>query len=160
LQMLQDDKLFAEGHVGFSRFAVELQDRVKRDRLAEQRPDFGRLDGHKDGEFLLLTRAMLPSIDELIAMATQLIDQVGRCLDEPSPIRFAAELWRHVRSADAATPAQRATARREHGRCLMLLGDVNGALQALAADELRDDADATWLRAMAQLRRRQLPAAS
>jgi tetratricopeptide (TPR) repeat protein len=160
LQMLQDDKLFAaEGYVGFYRLATELKDRVPRDRLAEQTPDFGTLEGHDGGEFVLSTRAVPPSVDELIRTGELLIEQIGRCLDDPSPIAFASALWRQVRAADTATPAQRAIARREQGRCLLLLGDLDGALQELAAGELRDDAEAALLRAMAQLRRRRLPAA-
>lgn len=166
LGLLKDNQLFSDhGVLGFTRLAAEIKERVASDSRwmsanEHQIPSTGTLPGHRNGEFVLSVHKVPPAVDELIATARQLVDQVGRCLDEPFPIAFAVRLWRRVLSDETATPAQRDVAQCELGRALLLLGDTEGALRELAADKLPGDADAMLLRAMAQLRKRRLDEAA
>jgi hypothetical protein len=107
--------------------------------------------GDRGGEFVFSPRVAPPSPEAQAALAGQLVDEVGRRLDEPAPIRFAARLWRRIASSKSVSPPLRLEAKREHARAQLLLGRRRAALRELDAT-LDHDPEARLLRARALLR--------
>jgi len=117
-----------------------------------QLPALFSAPGDDGGEFVFSPRIAPLSLDDQAALARQLVDEVGRPLDESAPIQFAAALWSRVlRESPADAGRRRREARREHARAQLLLGRPREALRELDGT-LEHDADARLLRAIAQLR--------
>jgi uncharacterized caspase-like protein len=108
--------------------------------------------GDRGGEFVFFPRIASLSLNDQATLARLLTDEVGRALNEPSPIGFAAKLWQRILHSAHATPGLRLEAQREHARAQLLLRNTRQALNELDTDALRTDADARMLCAIARLR--------
>jgi tetratricopeptide (TPR) repeat protein len=107
--------------------------------------------GDRGGEFVFAALHAPISFAEQAALARTLVHDVGRCLDEPAPIEFAAKLWREILAATPEDQPAWLEALREHARTQLLLGHARAAIDTLDRPCLSGDPDAQLLRAIAWL---------
>lgn len=119
---------------------------------SKQVPALFTAAGDRGGEFVFSPRIAPLSLDQLATLGRLLVHQVGRPIDERSPVEFAAKLWRRILRSPDAPPRLLVEAQREHARTQLLLRNTRQACSELDAAELRHDADASLLRAAARLR--------
>lgn len=135
-----------------STIAARLKERVgNADTSSGQHPALFSTLGDRGGEFVFSPRVAPPSPEAQAALAGQLVDDVGRLLDEPAPIQFAARLWRRIARSASVAPGEQREAKREHARAQLLLGRRRAALRELDAT-LDPDPEARLLRARTLLR--------
>lgn len=150
LRLGQDDGILLASSLG-----AELTLRVGTDPQSQQTPKMFDVVGHKGGEFVFFAPAMPLSLEDTAWLAETLVDDVGRCLNEPAPVAFAQRLWQRVLDRDPVIVNQR-SARRGLARGALWLGDGAAAGVHLAAPDLREDPDAIAMRAIALLRETKL----
>jgi tetratricopeptide (TPR) repeat protein len=117
----------------------------------EQVPALFTTRGDRGGEFVFAAFHAAISLSEQAALARTLVHDVGRCLDEPAPIEFAAKLWKEILTASRDGDPLWLEALREHARTLLLLGDSRAALDELEKECLSGDPETQLLRAIAWL---------